>query len=40
MAKNTLELSTMVGEIFEYYSSQMGKNVLELSTMVGETSHN
>ena len=26
----------MVGEIFEFYLSQMAKNTLKLSTMVGE----
>ena len=36
MAKNTLKLSTMVGENFEFYLSQMAKNTLKLSTMVGE----
>ena len=28
--------TTMVGENFEIYISQMGKNTLKLSTMVGE----
>ena len=37
MSKNALKLSTMVGESFEIYSSQMAKNALKLSTMVGET---
>ena len=37
MAKNTFnKLSTMVGENFEIYMSQMAKNALKLSTMVGE----
>ena len=36
MAKNTFKLSTMVGENFERYSSQVSKNTLKLSTMVGE----
>ena len=36
MAKNGLKLSTMVGENFEIYLSEMAKNGLKLSTMVGE----
>ena len=36
MAKNTLKSSTIVGENFEIYLSQMAKNALILSTMVGE----
>ena len=36
MAKNGLRLSTMVGENFEIYLSEMAKNELKLSTMVGE----
>ena len=36
MARNTLKLSTMVGEIFEIYLSQMAKSTRKLSTMVGE----
>ena len=36
MAKNALKLSTMVGEIFEIYLSEMAKNALKLSTTVGE----
>jgi hypothetical protein len=36
MVKNALKLSTMVGENFEIYLSQMVKNALKLSTMVGE----
>ena len=36
MAKNALDLSTMVGEIFEFYSSQMAKNAFDLSNLVGE----
>ena len=36
MAKNTLKLSTIVGENFEIYMSQMAKNTLKLSTMIGE----
>ena len=33
---NAFKLSTMVGENFEIYMSQMAKNALKLSTMVGE----
>ena len=36
MAKNAFKLSTMVGENFEIYFSQMAKNAFKLSTMVGE----
>ena len=36
MAKNALKLTTMVGENFEIYLSQIAKNALKLSTMVGE----
>jgi hypothetical protein len=36
MAKNEFKLSSMVGENFEIYFSQMAKNDLKLSTMVGE----
>ena len=36
MAKNTLKLSTMVGENFEIHLSQMAINAPKLSTMVGE----
>ena len=35
MAKNNLKLSTLVGENFEIYLSQMAKNDIKLST-VGE----
>ena len=34
--KMHFNLSTMLCENFETYSSQLGKNVLKLSTMVGE----
>ena len=40
MAKNTFKLSTMVGEKFEFYLSQMAKNTLKLSTMVAENFEN
>ena len=36
MAKNYLKLSTIVGENFEIYFSQMANNDLKLSTMGGE----
>ena len=36
MAKTALKLSTMVGENFVIFLSQMAKNALKLSTMVGE----
>ena len=36
MAKSALKLSTMVGENFEIYCSQMAKNAFKLSTMVGD----
>ncbi len=36
MVKNALKLSTLVGEKFEIYLSQMAKNAIKLSTMVGE----
>ena len=36
MAKNALKLSTMVGENFNIYLSEMAKNALKYSTMVGE----
>jgi len=36
MTKNAFKLSTMVGENFEIYLSQMTKNAFKLSTMVGE----
>ena len=36
IAKNSLKLSTMVGENFEIYLSQIAKNALKISTMVGE----
>ena len=36
MAKNGLRLSTIVGENFKIYLSEMAKNELKLSTMVGE----
>ena len=35
MAKNAFKLSTIVGENFEIYFSQMAKNALKLSLMVG-----
>jgi len=36
MTKNTFKLSTIVGEKFEIYLSQMTKNAFKLSTMGGE----
>ena len=36
VSNSSLKLSTMIGENFEIYSSQMAKNALTLSTMVGE----
>ena len=36
MSKNAFKLSTMVGEYFEIYFSQMSKNAFKLSIMVGE----
>ena len=36
MAKNGLKSSTMFGENFEMYLSEMAKNELKLSTMVEE----
>ena len=36
MAKNAHKFSTMVGENFKIYMSEMSKNALKLSTMVGE----
>ena len=36
MAKNALKLSTMFGETFKMYLSEMAKNAFKLSTMVGE----
>jgi len=36
VAKNAFKLSTMVGENFEIYRSQVAKNAFKLSTMVGE----
>ena len=37
MARITLKLSTLVGEIFDYQHSQMAETALKLSTMAGET---
>ena len=36
MAEIVLKLSTMVGEFFENYNSQMSEIALKLSIMVGE----
>ena len=36
MAKNAFKFSTMVGEIFQIYMSQMAKTAFKFSTMVGE----
>ena len=36
MAKNVFKISTMVGENFEIYTSEMAKNAFKISTMVGE----
>ena len=38
MSKNDFKLSTMVGENFKIYLSQMAINDLTLSTMVGNNS--
>ena len=36
MARMTFKLSTMIGENFEIYTSQMARMAFNLSTMIGE----